>query len=637
MAKTMLIRELTRIPVQHPNDTLSFEPGVNVIVGPPNTGKTQWLKILDYLFGDDKPAEESLAEAIIENYQAAKLTMSIADKEFTVERRWKNPGFKTKVIVNGNSMSRIDFCHEIMTLLDIPIVHYPQGDPYGPRSWPELSWRSLMRHIYRQQRFWTDLADRQPESEQHACLSQFMGIAKNLFSDEYGKLVQGNKNIQELKLKKENFLAMLQEVSLELIDAEDLGIALTPQSIDAAFNRLQKAIGELQKKRHALLTTVLDSVADKVKSTRKETIQRLGEDLAALQTERETLFVSLQKVEERLVELEEYRRLVREELSRIERATHASQILTAIRITHCPACDREIPQPSSKTSECYVCHRPVPLPPENTLDPQHRLDFERRQLSAESEEAEELLAALSRERDERRFQIEKINERIQQIQTDLGPARTAAAAIMPPEIAICDIKIGRLEERLQQLRRIAASLQKREEISNKIGEIQRQVAKFEAKVSKQNARIDFDRESNVLTDSMNSYLNLIHQRKPKLWSQKPVAVDIRKRDFRFFVGDRNWKSKLGGTVTLVFLMAYHYGLMELSNKSKYNYPGLLVLDFPAELDDGSTVRDKENFVLEPFVELLREDEMVATQVIAAGSSFENLKGANRIEFQRIWK
>ncbi len=84
-------------------------------------------------------------------------------------------------------------------------------------------------------------------------------------------------------------------------------------------------------------------------------------------------------------------------------------------------------------------------------------------------------------------------------------------------------------------------------------------------------------------------------------------------------------------------MSYHYGLMSLTSHNDYNYPGLLILDFPAVLDDGSTVRDKENFVLEPFVALLRQDNMYTAQIIAAGSSFENLQGANRIEMYEIWK
>jgi hypothetical protein len=33
-------------------EELSFEPGVNVLVGRPNTGKTKWLQTLDFLLGD---------------------------------------------------------------------------------------------------------------------------------------------------------------------------------------------------------------------------------------------------------------------------------------------------------------------------------------------------------------------------------------------------------------------------------------------------------------------------------------------------------------------------------------------------------------------------------------------------------
>ena len=636
-AKTMYIRDLTRFPVQDVSDSLHFSPGVNVIVGPPNAGKTQWLKILDHLLGDDPPAEKNIAEEVFEKYDSAALTVSIAGQDYSIERRWKDPGLRTKVTIDGDSMSRKDFCHELLRLLDITIVNYPQGDPYGPRSWPELSWRSLFRHIYRQQRFWTDLADQQYDSEQHACLMQFVGIAKNLFSSEYGALVQNNKKIEELKLKKEHFLSMLQEISLELIDAEDLGVALTPQSIELASERIKREVSELQEKRRSLLENLLDAVTSQDQPVRKEMIQQLGEELATLQTEREASLANMIKMDERLVELKEYRHLISDELSRMERTQRAGEILTGIKITHCPACDREISQPITNTNECVLCHRTVEPPANSNVNPTRRLEFERRQLSAEYNEAEELVTGLARNREEVGKRIQKLNERIYQIQAHLRPTRTAAAAIMPPEIAIWDMEIGRLDERLKQLKRIAESLKKREEISTEIARLQQQVAELESKVSGQKSMIDFDKKSDALADSMNSYLNLIHRNKPMLWSQKPIAVDLGKRDFKFFVGERNWKSKLGGTATLIFLMAYHYGLMDLTNKNDYNYPGLLILDFPAELDDGSTVRDKENFVLEPFVDLLNRDDMGATQVIAAGSAFENLQCANRIELYRIWK
>ena len=635
-AKTVIIRNLTRYPENDVSDTLFFELGVNVIVGPPNTGKTQWLKILDYLLGDDSQAEEKLAEEVFEKYESAALTISIDNKEFTIERHWKKPGFKAKVILDGKTLDRKEFCHELLVLLDIPIIHFPQGDPYGPRSWPELGWRSLIRHIYRQQRFWGDLADRQYESEQHACLMQFLGIAKDLFSTEYGKLVQKNKKVDDLKMKKDHYVSMLQEISKELIDAEDLGVALTPQSIKTAYDRLIDEKNRFQKKRLLLLDNLMTDSIHEDETLKKMALQQFGEELVSLEINRESVLASTEKVNQRITELIEYKLLVDEELLRINRAEHAGKVLSAIKITHCPACDRKIESIESNNLDCLLCHRPIEPKPDPSK-PMKRLEFEQHQLSAESNEARELLRALDRERAELNSQMNRMNEKIKRIQLDLLPSRSVAAAIMPPEISICDMEIGRLDERQQQLKRVEASLKKREDISVQINHIQKEIIELEGKVADQNSVIDFEKMADVFTDSINTYLNQIHRRKPKLWSQKSVAVDFRKRYFKFFVGERGWRSKLGGTATLIFLMSYHYGLISLTNRNNYNYPGLLVLDFPAVLDDGSTVRDKENFVLEPFVELLQEDNMSNVQIIAAGSSFKNLAGANRIELNEIWK
>ena len=88
---------------------------------------------------------------------------------------------------------------------------------------------------------------------------------------------------------------------------------------------------------------------------------------------------------------------------------------------------------------------------------------------------------------------------------------------------------------------------------------------------------------------------------------------------------------------LFFLIAYHYSLLTLTGKDGCHFPGLLVLDFPAELEDVSSVADKENFVLEPFVELLAKEQYLGCQVIVAGGAFEDLAGAHRIECNHIWR
>ncbi|GEM_PF-841535 len=634
---TMFIRKLARYPAQLPCDTMTFEPGVNVIVGPQNAGKTQWLRILDHLFGYDKSAEKVFAGEVFENYETTSLTLSINGEDYTIERRWKEARSKTKIFMNGDSLSCKDFSHKVLDLLSIPVVHYPQGNPYSPRAWPELGLRSLLRHVYRQQRFWSDLADKQPESEQHACLMQFLGVAKDLFSAEYGELIQNSRKIDRLKLKKEQFLSVLQDISGELIDVEDLGVSLTPQSIEMASNRMHGEIDKLVERRKEVLEGLMKSVAPKVDSKQRISLRNLGEKIVSLQAERKDLVSMREALVERLAELAEYERLVEEELARVDRAARAGETLSHIKITHCPACDRVIGQSNSHTEECVLCHRPLESSTDSNPPAAKRVEFERHQLAAELNEATELIAGLHRKRHETDSQIRKIDERIHQVHTELRPAREAAAAILPPEIAVFDMEIGRVEERLQQVQRISTSLKKREDISREIHEVEKEVARLEAEVAEQKYLVDLQKESDEFADAMNTYLNLIQTERPLLWSQNAVLVGFGRRDFKFSVGSRSWQSKLGGTATLTFLMAYHYGLMCLTNRNKYNYPGLLILDFPASFDDGSSVREEESFVLEPFAKLLATSEMASAQVIAAGRSFENLEDANRIELDHIWK
>src|SRR5262245_47735734 len=86
-----------------------------------------------------------------------------------------------------------------------------------------------------------------------------------------------------------------------------------------------------------------------------------------------------------------------------------------------------------------------------------------------------------------------------------------------------------------------------------------------------------------------------------------MLVSFRIRASSFMLGAfavwKTYKKASTSTLTLFFLIAYHYSLMGLSTKDGCHSPGFLVLDFPAELEDGTSIADKENFVLEPFVEL----------------------------------
>jgi hypothetical protein len=151
-------------------EELDFKPGVNVLVGPPNTGKTKWLETLDFLLGDagENPFEGAEETGLPEKYDAAAAELIIGGERVRVERRWRESGTKTKIFVGDDTMGASDFQHWLMEKLAIPVLRYPKGNPMSGQTWPELSFRSLLRHIYRRQRLWGDIADKQPDSEQHA-------------------------------------------------------------------------------------------------------------------------------------------------------------------------------------------------------------------------------------------------------------------------------------------------------------------------------------------------------------------------------------------------------------------------------------------------------------------------------------
>ncbi len=74
-------------------------------------------------------------------------------------------------------------------------------------------------------------------------------------------------------------------------------------------------------------------------------------------------------------------------------------------------------------------------------------------------------------------------------------------------------------------------------------------------------------------------------------------------------------------------MAYQYGLLTLSDKPQCHYPGFAVIDLPGEFA-GEAVADKENFIVQPFIDLLNKKECRGVQLIMTGTSFDGLEGAH---------
>src|SRR5215831_12659004 len=89
MARTVVINEISRAAGRERRNHLVFRPGVNIIVGARNAGKTKWMETIDYLMGDDISAEQRTTDDIFVKYDSARMTMVVNNAEMEVERRWK--------------------------------------------------------------------------------------------------------------------------------------------------------------------------------------------------------------------------------------------------------------------------------------------------------------------------------------------------------------------------------------------------------------------------------------------------------------------------------------------------------------------------------------------------------------------
>lgn len=624
-APFLFIRSLERRLATGNVERLTFETGVNVLVGRPNTGKTKWLQTLDFLLGDTgaNPYEQSDDEGLAEKYDTASAIICIGDETFRIERRWREPGAKGKVFVDDEGMLAKEFQHWLMQKLGIPLVNFPKGNPMSGQTWPELSFRTLLRHIFRQQRFWSGLVDQQPDNEQHASLLLFLGLAERIYSDDYGNLVDLKLKSMRLRARREQYSETLNDLAVDLLDSEDATLGVNETTVAAALKRLQDEVERLQRHKLEVLTTASDAslpVSDRSR------ISELGHARAAAL---EDVTVARQRrlgAEERLAEVRRYRADLAAEIERMDRVADASELLADLKVTHCPACDQAI-IPFQKPHHCFVCHQHLPAEPEVAGLGEVRLQFEQDRLNAELLEAGELIAILERDVDKHTRKYRDAEEALRAIEVELAPARRAVAAVAQADVSAIDVALGKAAERQRQMGRVAAALELGKSLTKQVQALEDEIKPLQEKVDEANRSIDFNAAAQKLEDGMNAYLAALNVQRPDTWKHNMVEVDISKSSTSFRVGRKRWRGALGGTDTLYFLMAYQYGLLSLSPVANMHYPGLAIIDVPGEFS-GEEVKDSENFIVQPFIDLLAQEAFDGAQLIITGASFADLQGVH---------
>lgn len=624
--KKMHILKAVRYPDQDEYDTLELNEGVNAIVGELNAGKTKWLQMIDFALGDNGKPEEAFDYKLAEKYERVVLSVIIDGEEFSVERRWKEAGAKSKIYVNDSSMTSKQFSEFMLGNLEIPIIHVPSGNPYTNRTWPELSWREMFRHMYKQERFWSDFSQKQMEVVRSACILNFLNAATFIYPKEYGDFVSKKKERNELEAQKNVFTRVLQDVAIEIVGQPEMTVAVTPDSIAESRQRLSARLKDIDVAKAAILENYdrQATIDTPDFDTAKNGLESLHQELGKVESERN-------EASRRHSELKEYAKTLETELSRFERVKAGATVLADLKVTHCPACDQEIPDQRQSPNQCAVCGQFYLGINDDATIGNRRIEFEEQQVSEELNELRRLINDLDEGLKAFHIQISEIVQRIQVEKRSIDSARSLSVRAIPPELALFDQEEGNIMAQMQQLDRIERSLGVREEMNAKLSVLEEEIDMLDAEINHLAPAINYEGLSDLLSDRMNTYLNLVNTDKLSRWTTGRVSIKLSKDSFELFLDGQQWTIKAGGTANYIIQIAYHYALLSLSKDNEYHYPGFLMMDFPPHFSKAEELGGSENYLLKPFVDLCAKKEMAGTQVIIAGRAFANLEGANIIK------
>ena len=637
-APTFHIARIYRIDANNQNEVLEFDSGVNILLGRSNTGKSTWLELIDYVLGKDRTPALFAADAkppYTPRYTEAGIYYTTAEHTRHICRIFADGVDQNPIYLDGVRVQPVELQRKILADLDIPIVRYPRGNPYQPRSWAELRFRSLFRHTYRQQRFWNDVVDKQYSSEFTACFLQFCGLAQTVYNDAFAEFIEYSSKREKLSAQYDQYQKTLDSFAEQTFEELPLVNGVSEATIEESLQNLQIDADALLEHRKERLYQLADGITEED----LQTTQKLLKEKSKLTSEYDSCTNEIQACELYIQEVYNFRKTLLDEEVQLRRAVVSASVLAPYKVVQCPNCEQDLKaklEESTDTGQCYVCNQALTERPGDYSVAKERVSYELRRIKSEVAECDEIL-------DKKRKELEKLRERAARLSSSMVHIDRRVAGFQAFEGATTDdglISIdqsyGQTIEKMRQVSSLYSSLEKLKGINVEIRESERLADEKREEVDRRLEDVDFNEPARMLSLAMNYYLSRINKLRPKTWLHDPVYVHLNEDYVSFRVGRRQWFSVLGATDRLYFFMAYQYGLLVLSGKiENSNYPRVSIIDLPAEFR-GEVVTSRESYVVIPFVELITQKPDWNLQIILAGSSIKGVEGANYITMRNTY-
>nr|WP_200804633.1 hypothetical protein [Actinacidiphila paucisporea] len=295
-----------------------------------------------------------------------------------------------KVYVDGDELTDSDFSDWILRELSWPNLRIPKGlNPATASELTPLSFRSLLRHFYRNEESWTSFANKEQEFIRRGVVGIFLGFARTRYDTKDFAVAQAKRRLAEAQAVERE----VQDSSLQAVTAisERLSIrvARTIDQVVAARGEVMTQLDRVRLRRQEL-TAEINAILQGDASSRTTA----GYDVSLTSTY-EGVSQRLQKAVNEVVGLEQLfsehahsAQAVASEVTRMERLVKSVEIFDALPVRLCPACEQRVdPHRDHGQDACYVCFQAV-----DDDQRRRRANVEIRSLKSEIADLEDVIA-----------------------------------------------------------------------------------------------------------------------------------------------------------------------------------------------------------------------------------------------------
>jgi DNA repair exonuclease SbcCD ATPase subunit len=533
MTTGLQYRELTLYGAQE-HFTYSFEPGVNVIVGPVGSGKTSLLELMKYTLGGDG----TLSPAVQDSVVSSAVKVEFGTETIVLTRHLGSSSVEayqpdgahlgTYSTVAGRINAPISDL--LLGALGIPALRVPRSRTRPTSASSRLTFFDVYAYLYLDQteidRSVVSHLDSYREPKRRATFELLYGLSNATLLDlevQRGELREALANEQRKAAEIRNFL----------IAAEQPGVDATRRELERVAAALEAGRMDLRRLRDASRAGTPQA------DPNRERLNQLEELRTSARQHVADLSASCEALRSLVAQLEL-------DAQRLQKSLGADAVLSGLEFAICPRCLQSVAATRADAGDCYVC-----LQRENPGDARERLREEHVRVEEQRQETVDLLEEDEAELRRARARVEELDEQIAVARVELDQA--TAQYVSPRFAAVQEAgsEVGRLEARLTALQSVMRLWEQFGSLEDESRRLQARLAEVDAAITEARASLSAGLER-VATLSELFAETLVQFQLP--WLE---TASISAQSYLPVINGRSFEELLSGGMKTLVNDAYH--------------------------------------------------------------------------------